>query len=362
MLSEFIDYLRFAVETIIAGMILSMGLQRRKTFSKFLLFSVVILAGCCLINASLANSFVQKENVIAMAGMYAVLSLEILGVLALLFSGSEWNLLFSFINGSMLRMCSRKLFDISVAWFARNSFYADILEKGQPTRYFLYYVIMILVYLSAWLLFGKKYQKSTIYHLHKGFVTVYILMLTANFLLNRIEPVLKEQSLVWYTELAFCEVIYYALMLAVQYVLFCMTQKEIEAVTAKELWRKDRLQYEQSKENIEAINIKCHDLRHHIREIQEHDQSSRSAFLDEVASSISIYDSIIKTGNNALDVVLSEKRLRCEKEKIQITTMADGTALCGMDDSDIYALFGNLLDNAIEYEATLADPENDLSA
>ena len=37
--------------------------------------------------------------------------------------------------------------------------------------------------------------------------------------------------------------------------------------------------------------------------------------------------------------------------------MADGAALAGMDESDIYSLFGNLLDNAIEHVKDIADAD-----
>ena len=77
--------------------------------------------------------------------------------------------------------------------------------------------------------------------------------------------------------------------------------------------------------------------------------------LADLAHDISIYDSSVKTGNEALDTILTEKRLLCESRKITLTCVADGGALAFMAAADIYALFGNALDNAIEAVTTLDD-------
>lgn len=68
-----------------------------------------------------------------------------------------------------------------------------------------------------------------------------------------------------------------------------------------------------------------------------------------------IYDSAVKTGNDALDVLLGGYGLRCEAEKVELQCMIDGAALSALAVSDLYALFGNLLDNALEYLASLAE-------
>ena len=61
-----------------------------------------------------------------------------------------------------------------------------------------------------------------------------------------------------------------------------------------------------------------------------------------------IYDSSVKTGNEILDVLLTEKSLICEQEGITWTCVADGRQLSFLDPIDLYTLFGHALDNAIE--------------
>lgn len=61
-----------------------------------------------------------------------------------------------------------------------------------------------------------------------------------------------------------------------------------------------------------------------------------------------MYDASVRTGNEQLDLVLTQKKLVCEGCGVGISCMADGTALSFMSASDILSLFGNILDNAIE--------------
>ena len=124
------------------------------------------------------------------------------------------------------------------------------------------------------------------------------------------------------------------------------------------LWQMQKAQYELSRENIDVINRKCHDLKHQVaalRFIQE--DAERNAFIDSLESSVMIYDAILKTGNDVLDTVLTEKSLTCNQNGIVLSCMADGSLLDRMDAVDLYTLFGNALDNAIEAVMKLKEEE-----
>ena len=70
-----------------------------------------------------------------------------------------------------------------------------------------------------------------------------------------------------------------------------------------------------------------------------------------------VYDSVVKSGNDALDTILTEKSLYCEKHGITLSCIADGAALDFVEPTDLYSFFGNALDNAIEAVERMADPE-----
>jgi hypothetical protein len=128
-----------------------------------------------------------------------------------------------------------------------------------------------------------------------------------------------------------------------------------EKATAERLLTERERQYAMSRENIEAINLKCHDLRHQIRTLADGGTSVDRSALDGVASEIRVYDSAVRTGNEALDTILTEKNLVCERSSITLSCIADGTALAGMAPADIYSFFGNALDNAVRAVTALDD-------
>ncbi len=148
-------------------------------------------------------------------------------------------------------------------------------------------------------------------------------------------------------------------VLFAQYEMLFAQHLRAEASTTQRLLAEQQRQYELSRENIEAINIKCHDIRHQIRHLGETGTAVDAAVLADIAREVSVYDATVRTGNEALDTILTEKRLVCEGEGITLTCMADGHALDFLAPSELYALFGNALDNAIE--ATRQAPEGSRS-
>lgn len=125
------------------------------------------------------------------------------------------------------------------------------------------------------------------------------------------------------------------------------TQQELEMM--QQTFRRQQEQFRLSKENIDIINRKCHDLKHQIaalKTIRDQDEIDRQ--VEEMEQAVMIYDSVVRTGNPVLDVVLTEKSLYCEAHRINLTCLVDGQALAFVDTVDLYTLFGNALDNAIE--------------
>ena len=107
-------------------------------------------------------------------------------------------------------------------------------------------------------------------------------------------------------------------------------------------------QYELLRKNIELVNIKCHDIKHQINNWSEMTEEQRRQSYDDIKQSVMIYESIAKTGNSALDTVLTSNSLTCERHQIKIAYMVDGEKLSFISSADIYSLFGNAFENAIE--------------
>lgn len=147
------------------------------------------------------------------------------------------------------------------------------------------------------------------------------------------------------------------LMLVLGYEILYSNRMEANAASARQMMESERRHYQLSKETIDAINLRCHDIRHQIRRLSCDNTAVSSGFLAEISELVSIYDSGVRTSNRALDVILSEKSLLCRQRGVELTCTADGAALSFMEEPDIYSLFGNALDNALDASERLADPE-----
>lgn len=139
-----------------------------------------------------------------------------------------------------------------------------------------------------------------------------------------------------------------AIVLYLQNELFRKSSMRQELELVHLLLQKEQEQYRLSKENIAIINQKCHDLKHQIRAVRKVDEGERDQYLKEIEESIRIYEAIVKTGNEVLDTILTEKSLYCKEHGIVISCVADGKLLEFINHMDLYSLFGNALDNAIE--------------
>lgn len=114
-------------------------------------------------------------------------------------------------------------------------------------------------------------------------------------------------------------------------------------------------QYENFKKSVDYINVKCHDVKHQLRRLEQ-EGKLEAASVRELEAGISVYDSFAKTGNKTLDMLLADKHIECLSPGISFSYMAEAEALCGLEDSDVYALFANILDNAIAHIKKIADP------
>ncbi len=128
--------------------------------------------------------------------------------------------------------------------------------------------------------------------------------------------------------------------------------------TIRELWRRDKQIYEMSKEKAEFIQIKCHDLKRLIREFSNEKKFFGEDDLEEIESAINICGAVIKTGNDALDIILTENSILCENYKITYSCIADGESLSFMSSSNLYSLFNNALQNAVD-AAKVIEPASD---
>lgn len=139
-----------------------------------------------------------------------------------------------------------------------------------------------------------------------------------------------------------------ALLLVILLDIFRIRKAEREQMIMEGLLRQEQEQHEISRDTIDVINRKCHDLRHQIAALRNMSSEDQEKSIAELENAVLIYDSFPKSGNRDVDIILAEKSLLAEKNHIIIRSIVDGNGLSFLTVEDLYSLLGNALDNAIE--------------
>ena len=148
-------------------------------------------------------------------------------------------------------------------------------------------------------------------------------------------------------------VIIYLLLLSIQHTRLAVQ----EADHVREAAEKQKEQYEFKREVIERVNIRPHDLKKLMDRWESSGRSPDPGMTAQIRSELERYDRLVETGNEALDTVLSDAVLRSEQEEVRFSYLLDGKALSFVQPIDLYAIFGNLLDNAFSAVAAIPEPE-----
>lgn len=214
-----------------------------------------------------------------------------------------------------------------------------------------YFGSYLLVYLVLWLIFGRfKGEISSVSEanpLATYFLSIaeFIVAIVVKSISSILSTTNQQIVILANIPIVMCSVLVLSLQLYLSN--DYLKKRENEAIVHESYMKLQ--QYKLTKETIDIINIKCHDLKHQLRTLKDHKDEVDDEYLRQLEDSITIYDSTIHTGNDALDVLLTEKNLLCKKKGIQLTSLVDGSSLSFISKADLYSLFGNALDNAIEY-------------
>ncbi len=241
-------------------------------------------------------------------------------------------------------------------WFTQQASYSiasilignSINFRGLITSIASLLVVALLLY---WL-FVRYIEAPILERIHSHTVfPSWILMLLGCLVLNSYAGFYNETSCTYYLALLLIDTV----VLFYQYTIYQTLGLERENETVRLLLTQSSKQYQIAKQNMEQVNIKCHDLRHQIRLFRGAGRIDESVLKRDGAGCRCLRHHG-KTGNPALDVLLTEKNQICRSKQIGFTCMADGKGLAYMEPADLYALFGNALENAIEATEQLTDP------
>lgn len=111
-------------------------------------------------------------------------------------------------------------------------------------------------------------------------------------------------------------------------------------------------QLEHLQDHIEDTARVRHDMRHHLLAlqgfVQNRDYEKMSGYLEECLLAMDNKETVIYTGNPALDAVLGHYIYLAEKAGVKVDISPDVSSPLAVSDTDICIIMGNLLENAYE--------------
>lgn len=343
-----------------AALLIAQGLflLRLPVRSRFPLRAAAAAAGCFL--AALAFPILSYDALYISVMFLAFFALTIPA--ARFCFGAGWRgCVFCTVAGYSVQHLASVCYDmtLTIAGFSgSNQVYSNAPARFDPIPAAIFLEVYALVYWALYQLFARRMKKGEDMDIQRPSLLVLVaLTVLVEIVLNAVVIYHKYENLdlVYYLAASLANVVCSLSVLVVLFSLLFQKSLEAELEVVYQMWRQEQKQYEISKQTIDLINVKCHDMKHQIRAISRQAAIDPAA-LEEMESVISIYGTIVKTGSQALDIILAEKNLYCQKNGVTISCIADGAKLDFMTDSDIYSLFGNLLDNAIR-SVTALEPD-----
>jgi len=347
----------FQFRLIIAEMLFCFCFSWRREFHFFLIFSIALLIALPEMAGLIGERAFYTLPVLRLLEVdlsFLIIFIISLTIIAICFRVTFCELLFLGAGAFILQ---NLIYD--VAWAVKLLFFPEItsfllydnFDIFSTSTVVLFYNmicagILITGYAILYLIFIRRWNKD--HQLYVNGTRLIFFLIVTIVLLNIISSLATNTdsaNIFVVILLAVCSIA----LLLIQFNIFDLSRAQYEKDMDAYMERAALRQQKMSNEAVDLINIKAHDLKHSLEVIkQELGGDEVRQELLTVERAINDYDAIIKTGNKALDTILTEKNLNCIQNGIEFTFTVDGKALSFMNSIDIYLLFGNALDNAIE--------------
>lgn len=348
MIIEFLNgsifgYLLHAFEIAVSEAVLGVCFKRRKLFVLRACLAIVAYLGLSLGFGLLFEKFFPYLS-------YLIAFFLSFALYPICFKVNVWDELYCCIAAIAIQNLSYSVSGLFVAFFGYDPVVISLVPSLIQT------VIYIGMQFGCFVIVLKKLRGSD-----GGFGAERVAMIVLSIILTAVVyGVQYDKQALSITDFYLWRIVFISYDVLLLFMLFGMyerTRLRRENAILDQLRENEARQYELDKRAIEMVNIKCHDLKHRLIALRGMAGAEQERALSDVEDAVMLYDSIAKTGCKALDVILSNKCLLCEKYGIRLTYIVDGKKLGFMKSVDIYSLFGNAIDNAIRAVKDESDPE-----
>ena len=334
-------------QAVVGLMVFSYRLNRRQHFRMRLYLGtlgsmgVIYFVGQGYIPGTTPQAMVSHA-LVALA-VYVLL----IGIILLCYDESIWTALFVAASGYLAQDLGG-----SVKTLMRQFGFVELMNRHQAGILLVDIVCYGLVYALLFLCMrpfvrnrGSNFDNRT-----KAVFSVVVLILCISMArLTQDNPQRNSQAVIGE---AILQCVIDILAIALQFGVMERAQLNTNVETMRALVHQQRVQYEASKESAQLINEKYHDLK---KLLQSFRGVVPEAQLDRLKNSIAAYERPADSGNEVLDVLLSEKIGICQQRNIVLTCSLGKTDFSFVEELDLYSLFQNALTNAISAVSALPE-------
>lgn len=327
-------YANFFMELGIAAMLFVWFQPKRKWFW-------LRLVGCASVSFG-AFYFLPSVKVLSISLNYFIIAVVVAAELFFLFKIKWFTVIFYTVAAFILQHLS---------WSILMFIFDNAPELSRAMRNVIYFALYAVIYVAVSFVFPRKSLVSTAVKPN----IINLSVCTVSIMLIYIISLRIGAEGLWNNYCRLYDIMFCLIALLSQSGIFRITSLKNENETIayekdvlEKLLQQSGKQQELTKNTIETIEMKCHDMKHQLSVLMSMNDEEKHEQIKKLESVLNVYGDIAKTGNRALDIVLTEKTLFCESRHIKFTYIADGGALECMDSIEISCLFGNILDNAIE--------------
>ena len=272
----------FMAELIAAEALTAHRLKRRRAFFPRLIASVVFCFGVA------AAMPIVSYNALWCSFMFLVMFAATLGCMALCFKEKPLNILFCGAGGRARQHIAYELYDLSILAMtggyveAFSTMYGDstigmvpvsvnfgaLQSHPNPLFFMVYAFIYGVIYLLSYLFTASRMKNYGELELKNITAVIFSgLFFLFNILMSAV-VIYRSRAVFDFTYIALLQAYNVFSCMVILYLMFEVALRlrlEKDVSTVRRLWAQDRKQYAFTKDNINYINIKCHDLKHRIR-------------------------------------------------------------------------------------------------
>lgn len=343
----FTNYGGYVVEIVFAVALFCLGFERRSHWPLRLLLTIGLLTLFVTLYGSLTQLIPGAAAHAALLSIIRYICVFLLGFCGVrfCFDTQDSSTMFSLVCGFATQHLTFRCYSCVLALLGMN--------YDSPNAWVVVVLTAALVYSLVYFFFARRIrqQGEAYFSSNMNLVMGGLLILFTIFIHFLLEDYINiDSNPIVYLLVSSYDIICSLMTLMIEHGLFRNRVLANDKELLEHLLHQQKEQFRISKDNIDMINIKCHDMKHQISRLTS---AGSQNVVQELEQIISIYDANLKTGNEILDICLMEKQLQCEKNHIKFDCIANGACLDFMVPSDIFSLFGNALENAIEASCNL---------